>query len=88
MNWKKLVLIAVAVIVTVLWLALGVGIFVMKTVGFDKTLWVALVTTTAFATEAAFWIVATILGLSVVQARKTVWRWLTRPFRGRSDAVG
>ena len=77
MNWKKIVLAAVALAVTAAWLALPIG----YAAGVDKTVWIVLVTIPAVATEAGFWIAAAVLGVSVFQARRKIWLWASRPFR-------
>lgn len=75
-TWKKLALYAVAVVLVVAWGGLVAGYFI----GVSKTMWLVLVTAAAIATEVAFWVVAAILGISVVQARGRIWAWLRRPF--------
>jgi hypothetical protein len=74
--WKKLALYAVAVALLLAWGGLLAGF----AIGVSKTVWFMLVTMAAIATEVAFWVVAAILGISVVQARGRIWAWLRRPF--------
>jgi hypothetical protein len=59
------------------WTAVGVA-FLLRV---DPVTWTALVVIAAFATEALVWCVAAILGLSVFEARRTIWRVVSRPFR-------
>ena len=75
-TWKKLALYAVALALVLAW---G-GLFAGFVFGVSKTVWIVLVTAAAIATEVAFWVVAAILGISVVQARGRIWTWLRRPF--------
>ena len=76
MTWKKLALYAVAVVLILAWGGLLAGFLI----GVSKTVWIVLVTAAAVATEVSFWVVAAILGISVVQARGRIWAWLRRPF--------
>ncbi|MDG2523431.1 hypothetical protein P7B02_18030 [Caulobacter segnis] len=78
MNWKKIVLGVAGAVCLASWIALGAGL----AMGVDKPVRVVLVVIAAFATEALFWSVAAVLGVSVVQARKQIWAKLTAPFRG------
>ena len=75
-TWKKLALYAVAAALVLAWGGLLAGFVI----GVSKTVWLVLVTAAAIATEVAFWVVAAILGISVVQARGRIWAWLRRPF--------
>ena len=75
-RWKKLALYAVAAVLVAAWGALIAGFFI----GVSKTMWLVLVTAAAIATEVSFWVVAAILGISVVQARGRIWARLRRPF--------
>ena len=77
-TWKKLALSAVALALVLAWAAVAIG----AALGVSKTAWVVLVTVAAFATEGAFWGVAAVLGISVIQARGRIWAWLRRPFTG------
>jgi hypothetical protein len=72
-------------IVAVAWLAvLGVwvGIFGYKAAA-DPTLkeWTVAVTGGALTLEAAFWITAAVLGITLFESRKAVFRFLTGPFQ-------
>ncbi len=57
-------------------------IFGYKAVG-DPSLkeWTIAVTAGALALEAAFWITAAALGITLLQSRKAVFRFLASPFR-------
>jgi hypothetical protein len=76
-TWKKLALYAVAVVLVLAWGGLLAGFMI----GVSKTVWLVLVTAAAVATEVSFWVVAAVLGISVVQARGRIWTWLRRPFK-------
>ena len=81
-TWKKLALWAVALGLVLAWGGLLAGFLI----DVPKTVWLVLVTAAAIATEISFWVVAAILGISVVQARGRIWAWLRRPFtRGMRD---
>lgn len=72
-------------IVAIAWLAVlavWVGIFGYKAVA-DPSLkeWTLAVTAGALALEAAFWITAAMLGITLLQSRKAVFRFLASPFR-------
>src|SRR5690606_2912955 len=56
------------------WGAVAVGYWL----GVSRATWVILVVVAAVATEGLFWSVAAALGLSVLDARKRIWRWVTR----------
>ncbi len=82
-KWKKIVLGAVAAVVALAWVALAVALVLgVQTVG--KAAWIAVVTFAAVATEVGIWITAAVLGLSIFQARKRIWQWMTGPFRRRT----
>lgn len=77
MNWKKTALV-------VAWgLALAGGLFLVGLYFTDptRTEWFAAVTAVAVMTEIAFWVTAGVLGLTVIEGRKAIWRFITRPFR-------
>ena len=76
MTWRRLALYAVALVLVLAWGGLLAGFVI----GVSKTAWLVLVTAAAVATEVSFWVVAAILGISVVQARGRIWAWLRRPF--------
>jgi hypothetical protein len=66
---------------TASWIALGAGFVI----GVDIKVWTILVTIAAIATELMFWGLAVMLGLTVFEARRKIWRSLTRPFRGQEE---
>lgn len=55
------------------WVALGIGLWV----DVERTARLVLAIVAAVATEALFWTVAAALGVSVVEARKRIWRRIT-----------
>ncbi|MBX9615380.1 MAG: hypothetical protein K2X25_07265, partial [Caulobacteraceae bacterium] len=55
------------------WIAFGVGLYLDVERGLRLGLGIA----AALATEALFWTVAALLGVSVVEARKRIWRRIT-----------
>ncbi|WP_269716130.1 hypothetical protein [Caulobacter sp. NIBR2454] len=77
MNWKKILLGVVGVACLASWIALGVGL----ALDVERPLRLGLVVAAAIATEALFWSVAAVLGVSVVQARRQIWAKVTGPFR-------
>lgn len=78
MSAKK----AVVALVWGLSAAIWVGIFVYKGVA-DPSLkeWTIAVTGAALSLEVAFWVTAAVLGISLLQSRKAVFSFLSRPFR-------
>ncbi|MEH6663486.1 MAG: hypothetical protein V7678_01435 [Brevundimonas sp.] len=62
------------------WLALGAGLYL----DVSRETRLILVVVAAVATEALFWSIAATLGLSVLEARKRIWRKITG--RGRAEA--
>lgn len=72
-------------IVTAVWviaLAVWVGIVGYKIVGDpDLKQWTIAVAAGALTLEAAFWVTAAVLGISLLQSRKAVFGILARPFR-------
>ncbi len=77
MAWKKLIVGGVWSAALLGWAAL----FIFKTT--DPTIkeWTMAVTGTALLTEIAFWATAAVLGLTLWESRKAVFRTLLRPFR-------
>lgn len=55
------------------WAAVGIGYWM----DVSRGTWVILVVVAALATEGLFWALAAALGLSVLDARKRIWRWIT-----------
>jgi fructose-specific phosphotransferase system IIC component len=55
------------------WISLGIGLYL----DVDKGARLTLVLVAAVCTEALFWTVAALLGVSVVEARKRIWRKIT-----------
>ncbi|WDI32266.1 hypothetical protein PUV54_03555 [Hyphococcus flavus] len=81
MSWKKLALLAVWGVAIAAW----VGLAVFYTTDPSTTAWTIGVAIGAVLLEVAFWSTAAILGLSLWESRKAVWRFLTRPFRKKSS---
>lgn len=55
------------------WIALGVGLYL----DVSKSARVTLAVVAAVSTEGLFWTTAALLGVSVVEARKRIWRRIT-----------
>jgi membrane protein YdbS with pleckstrin-like domain len=55
------------------WIAVAVGYFI----GVGLATWTVLVTIAAVSIEVMFWALAVMLGLTVIQARRKIWRWMT-----------
>ena len=77
MGWKKLILCLVWGAALIAWL----GLIPLYATDPSVKMWAAGVTVVAIATEVAFWTTAALLGVTIWESRKTVWRFLTRPFR-------
>lgn len=80
MEWKKLVLAMVWTAALAAWGALAAFYFT------DPSLkeWAAAVTGVAVLTEIAFWATAGVLGITLWESRKAIWRFMTRPFRRKA----
>lgn len=74
--WMLTVILGVAALIA--WIALGVGLHL----GVESSTRLILAIVAAVATEALFWSAAAALGVSVLEARKALWRWIVR--RGAS----
>ena len=72
--------IAVGLAAVAAWIALGVGVYM----DVSRQTRIILAVVAAVATEALFWSIAAALGLSVLEARKRIWRKITG--RGRAEA--
>lgn len=77
MNWKKTALFLVWGLVAA-GAAFLVGLYFAEP---TKAEWIAAVTAVAVMTEIAFWVTAGVLGVTVIESRKAIWRFLSRPFR-------
>ena len=77
MKLKHLIGVAGATAFLVAWSVVAAAL----AIGVDKMTWTILVTIAAFATEAFIWCLAAMLGLSVFDARRKIWRWMTTPLR-------
>jgi len=69
----KMLAVALLALAIAAWISLGVGLYV----GVDKGVRIGLAVAAAVLTEGLFWTVAALLGVSVVEARKRIWRRLT-----------
>lgn len=69
---KTLVMVLV-VIAFAAWIALGLALFF----GVERDMRVLAAVCAALSTEGLFWSVAALLGVSVLEARKTIWRRIT-----------
>ena len=72
--------IVVGVAAVAAWVALGVGLYL----DVSRQTRIILAVVAAVATDALFWSIAATLGLSVLEARKRIWRKITG--RGRAEA--
>ena len=83
LNQARRFFITLAVIVGVAavaaWAAFGIGLYM----DVSRETRIILAVVAAVATEALFWSVAAALGLSVLEARKRIWRKITG--RGRAE---
>jgi hypothetical protein len=82
MKLKHVIGLAGAAAFLAAWTAVAIA-FVLRV---DPRTWTILVVVAAFASEALVWCLAAMLGLSVFEARRSLWRVLTSPFR-RGDAI-
>lgn len=80
MKIKHLIGLAGATVFALAWAAVGVGVLT----GVDRATWTVLFVVAAFATEGLVWCIAVMLGLSAFEARRRIWRWVSRPFRKRA----
>jgi hypothetical protein len=65
----------------IVFLAAWAGVLAGYLLRVDVATWTVLVVIAAFASEAFVWCLAAMLGLSIFEARRAIWRFLTRPFR-------
>jgi hypothetical protein len=74
MKAKYLVGIVGVTVALAAWTAAGLG-FMLEV---DRATWVVLMVIAAAATEAMIWCMAAALGLTILQARRGIWRWLVQ----------
>lgn len=77
MGWKKLVL-------ALVWGIVGLGFAGLAAFYFTdptREAWFAAVTALALMTEIAFWTTAAVLGVTILESRKKILRFVTAPFR-------
>ncbi len=73
MRWKKLLLGGFALVVIAAWAATAV-VFLLE---FPQGVRYGALFIAAIATEGIFWAAAIVLGVSVVESRQRIWRWMT-----------
>lgn len=72
MKMKKIILITSVGACVASWIMVGIG-FALEV---DKNTFIAIVTTTAIATEVMFWGIAFVFGVSVFESRKKIGNWI------------
>lgn len=77
MKLKKVIVAGVWLLAVAIWAGIAAFYFTEPSV----KEWTIAVAVGAVALEVAFWTTAAILGITIVQSRKAVFRFLTRPFR-------
>ncbi|WP_339913972.1 hypothetical protein [uncultured Brevundimonas sp.] len=80
--WSLVMLLVVAAVCG--WVALGIGLWMDVSRGTRFVLAVV----AALSTEALFWTVAAALGVSVLEARKRIWRRITGQDQAATGTVG
>lgn len=77
MSWKKMLVGLVWAVAVASWVAVTAFYFT----GPSLKEWTVAVTAAAVLSEIAFWTTAAVLGITLWESRKAVFRFLTRPFR-------
>lgn len=72
-GFLKVLAVLLLVAAVTAWISLGIGLYLDVERGTRLTLAIV----AAVATEALFWTTAALLGVSVVEARKRIWRKIT-----------
>lgn len=72
MSKKKVALVVTSAVCVVSWLALGVGL----AIGVSKTAAIVLFVLALVISEVLFWVVAVVLGVSMLESRKQIFSWL------------
>ena len=72
MNKKKVALVVTSAVCLVSWLAVGVGL----AIGVSKTAAIVLFVLALVISEVLFWVVAVVLGVSMLESRKQIFAWL------------
>lgn len=72
-GFLKVLAVLLLVAAVAAWVSLGIGLYLDVERGTRLTLAIV----AAVATEALFWTTAALLGVSVVEARKRIWRKIT-----------
>ena len=78
MGVKKMIVAGVWVAAAAVWAGIAVFYFAADP---DKKEWTMAVVAGAIAVEVAFWTTAAMLGLTLIDSRKAVFRFLAKPFR-------
>jgi hypothetical protein len=73
MTLKRIVGIFGAVLLVTAWSVVGIGLLVEV----DRQLWTYLIIAAAIATEVFIWCMAAMLGLTIFEARRKIWRSIT-----------
>ncbi len=71
---KRWLLIGGGALCLISWAVLGLVLFIDA----PRNTLLLLATFTALVTEGFFWVAAAVLGVTVFQARRRIWRWLSR----------
>lgn len=80
MGWKRTVL-------ALVWGTVALGVLALIAFYFtgpDRDAWFAAVMALAVSAEVAFWVTAGVLGITVFESRKKIFRFLAAPFRRRT----
>ena len=77
MKLKHLIGLAGGAAFLAAWVAVAIGYLLQV----GPATWTLLVVIAAFASEALIWCLAAMLGLTVFEARRAIWRRLAAPFR-------
>ena len=72
MNKKKVALVVTSAVCLISWLAVGVGL----AIGVSKTAAIVLIILALVISEVLFWVVAVVLGVSMLESRKQIFAWL------------
>ncbi len=81
MGWKVGLLVLVVAVAGGAWAGVGLTIWL----GLGREIGIFFVMAAAIATEAVIWALALVLGVSVYESRRKIWRALTRQPRAETD---
>ena len=68
---------AIVALLAIVAVAGWIAVFVGFQMDFDKPTMIGILTVTALSMEGLFWTIAAAVGVSVFEARKRIWRFLT-----------